>query len=135
MIKSCVTESRTTRKKHRQFQARKMSLEHRHFRFHKAQPLREHQQFQLHRVPRLHQQHKLFNIRRPDQRTSKCKHLSRTRIPTKQAADGKNGGTNSSLVSDIFASQILMTASMLFTFMGENKFVSCSYTVISLAVK
>ena len=65
-----------------------MSLEHRQFRFHKAQPLQEHRQFQLHRAPRPSQQHKLFNIRRPDQRILECKYLSRTRIPTKQAADG-----------------------------------------------
>ena len=98
-----------------------MSLEHLQFRFHKAQPLQEHQQSQLYRAPRLHRQHKLFNIRRTDQRTAECKHLSRTRIPTKQAADGKNGGTNFSLVLDISASQILRITSMLFTFTGEKK--------------
>ena len=66
-----------------------MSLEHRQFRFRIAQSLQEHRQFQLHRTPRPNRQHKLFNIRRPDQRTSECKRLSGTRIPTKQAADGK----------------------------------------------
>ena len=98
-----------------------MSLEHRQFRFHKAQPLQEHQQSQLYRAPSLHQHYKPFNIRRPDQRTSECKHLSRTRIPTKKAADGKNGRTKFSLVSDISASQILRITSLLFTFTGEKK--------------
>ena len=114
----------TTRKKHWLFGARKMSLEHPQFWFHKAQPLQEHRQSQLYRAPSLHQPHKLFNIRRTEQRTSECKHLWRTQIPAKLAADGKRGRTNFSLVSDISASQILRIASMLFTFTREKKCVS-----------
>ena len=79
--------SRTTRTKHRQFRARKKSLEHRQFRFRKPQPLQEHRQFHLHRAPRPHRQHKLFKIRRPDQRNASiCRGLGsrRNRPPMKK---------------------------------------------------
>ena len=100
----------------RQFRARKMSLNTENFGSTKHS---DSFSFTKLHVRTSNTKHKLFNIRRPDQRTLECKHLSRSRIPTNQAADGKNGRPNFALVSDISASQILSIASMLFTLTGE----------------
>jgi len=68
--------------------------------------------------------YKNFGVIRIKRSISALFHLLRTQILMKQATNGKNGGTNCSLVSNIFASQLLRIASMLFTFTGENKYVS-----------